>query len=775
MSAYHLHIEGQVQGVGFRPHVYRLAKEFGLNGWVSNGVDGVHIELSGPEKKIKAFVDEVLQRPPDSATILHYTLQKSDASDSDDFQIKASISQGTPNILLTPDLGLCDECKDEIMDPANRRHQYAFTTCIHCGPRYSIMKQLPYDRENTTMHPFVQCDTCSAEYHDPGDRRYYSQTNSCSACGVSLRLLDNRGSLISKNQEVILSLITAGLAYGKIICLKGIGGFLLLADATHAESIKTLRKRKQRPGKPFALLYPSMERVKEDVEVSAEEEKSLTGIQAPIVLLRLKEKIKHEICIRELAPGLSRIGVMLPYSPLLALLMEKWKKPIIATSGNMSGSPIFYEDEKAFTNLSSVADFFVTNDRDIVIPQDDSVIQFSRESQQRIFLRRSRGFAPTFIPEFPMKLNGTTLAMGGELKSSFSLANQGNLYVSQYLGDLEDFETQQSYKHTLKHMLGLLHASPEKVIIDQHPAYFASGIGKEFARLWNVPVRAVQHHLAHFSAVLAENGLEDAEEPVLGVIWDGTGWGDDRAIWGGEFFSYSRHQFVRVAHLDYFDHLLGDKISREPRLSALSLCSSIPEAKSLLRPKFTDTEWELYTRMLLQPGLMKTSSMGRLFDGLASLLGLCDKSSYEGEAAMYLETLAMKANVVPMLPRARWCMGSDLSLNAFMKTIINEIIAGTPPETIAYNIHVGLVSWIARVASTERADKIAFSGGVFQNSLLVDLIHKILSDKYELYFHKQLPPNDECIAFGQLAYDRIQRGLQGSARNEILETELITT
>lgn len=775
MPAYHIHIEGQVQGVGFRPHVYRLARKSGLKGWVSNGMDGVHIEVAGDEEAVKKFTREILHRPPENARILFHTIHQVRSLPHEDFRIAQSSADGISNLLLTPDLGLCEACRKEILDPANRRNQYAFTTCIHCGPRYSIIRSLPYDRENTTMNSFEPCAACEAEFHDPENRRHFSQTNSCPSCGISLKLLDNQGKLLSLNQEVIISLVCAGLAYGKIICVKGIGGFLLLADATDKESVRTLRKRKHRASKPFALLYPNLDRIREDAEVSKEEASYLTSIQSPIVLLRLKRNVKREICVNELSPGLDRIGVMLPYSPLLALIMEKWGKPIVATSGNLSGSPIFYEDERTFRNLSAVADFFVTNNRDIVVPQDDSVIQFTRKAKQKIFLRRSRGFAPTYVPGSPIKYEGAVLAMGGELKSSFALVNQGNLYVSQFLGDLGDFETQRSYQHTMKHMLALLHASPEKIIVDQHPGYFSSATGRQMGQQWNVPVKAVQHHIAHFSAVMAENGLEEAGEPVLGVIWDGTGWGDDRAIWGGEFFLYDNHQFARVAHLDYFDHVLGDKLSREPRLSALSLCHEIPEARAILRPKFTDTEWELYTRMLAQPGLMKTSSMGRLFDALASLLGLCDKSTYEGEAAMYLETLASEADEEPMLPRARWCLGSDLSLNAFMKTIISEILHGTPPATIAYHVHQGLVGWIAGIASREQVKKIAFSGGVFQNGLLVDLIHKILGDKYELYFHDQLSPNDECIGFGQLAYDRIQQFHTINASEKSNRRELVTT
>ncbi len=771
MASYHLHIQGQVQGVGFRPLVYRLANELHLRGWVSNGVDGVHVAITGHKRDVGVFYREILQRPPHNARILNHSLHKVPDSDDPDFRIAESSSEGKPNLLLTPDLGLCADCRTEILSPANRRHHYAFTTCIHCGPRYSIINQLPYDRENTTMDTFEQCQPCLDEYHDPNNRRYYSQTNSCLTCGIELTLLNNQGKLISRSQDVILSLTCAGLAHGKIICLKGIGGFLLLTDAMNEQAIVTLRARKCRPRKPFALLYPSVERIKKDLEVSPEEEEALKGIEAPIVLLRLKQGAKPEICLQQIAPDLNRVGVMLPYTPLLALLMEKWNGPIIATSGNVSGSPIFYEDAKAINHLSSIADFFVANNRGIVVPQDDSVIQFAKETQRKIFLRRSRGFAPTYVRHSLQTEEGTRLAMGGELKSSFTLLSQGNLFVSQYLGDLETFETQESYSHTIQHFLRLLQASPEKVIIDQHPGYFSSGLGRKLAKQWDVPVQAVQHHLAHFSAVLEENQLVRANEPVLGVIWDGTGWGDDGAIWGGEFFTYKDFQFDRVAHLDYYDHLLADKFSREPRLSALSLCKNIQEAQVLLRPKFTETEWGLYTKILSQPSRLQTSSMGRFFDGIASLLGLCNKTSYEGEAAMYLETLAGKSATISS---GYVNLAQHFTLNSFMRLIVKDILQGVSCEQVAHNVHVCLVHWIGNIAARENVKKIAFSGGVFQNGLLVDLIQKRLCNEYDLYFHKQLSPNDENIGLGQMVYDNIQESLTRLTHQEVNKHEIVT-
>jgi hydrogenase maturation protein HypF len=429
--------------------------------------------------------------------------------------------------------------------------------------------------------------------------------------------------------------------------------------------------------------------------------------------------------------------------------MQRWNKPLIATSGNISGSPIFFDDEKAFQNLSSVSDYFVINNRKIVVPQDDSVIQFTNDDN-RIVLRRSRGYAPTYLPN-PFQREETILAVGGELKSTFALLHQGNLYLSQYLGDLENFESQENYRQTIDHFLKLFEASPAQVLVDSHPSYYSTRIGNELAAEWNIPVTKVQHHVAHFSAVLAENNLLHREQKILGVIWDGTGWGEDGSIWGGEFFEYHKFKFERIAHLDYFDHLLVNKFAREPRLCALSLCVDTDHAETLLKSKFTEAEWKLYTAMLHQGNNLKTSSIGRLFDGVASLLSLCDKSSYEGEAAMYLEACAERANAEITAHRT----SGIFSLKHYIKQLAEEIIAGTPKEILAYRFHLSLVNWIEAVAIREGFSVITFSGGVFQNALLVELIQKSLGHQFDLHFHRQLSSNDECISFGQLAYNEI--------------------
>lgn len=744
MPGYRLHIEGQVQGVGFRPYVFRMANRLGLTGWVNNGNDGVHIQIGGPEDSCRIFIEEITMRPPHLARVVRQQVELTERPHLTSFSIVESNNTAEVNLLLTPDLGLCDECRNEIKNHADRRRDYAFTTCIHCGPRYSIVDALPYDRVSTSMNDFEMCPECECEYHNPENRRHYSQTNSCPHCGVALSLCDKQGFVIATSMDAILDRMEESFLDGKIIAVKGIGGYILMADATNPLAVQSLRDRKHRPTKPFALLYPSVEGVEQDTCLSSFEKKELQSIVSPIVLLTVKENNHSKLALEQISPGLSKVGVMLPYTPLFELIAARWGKPLVATSGNISGSPIFYDDDQALRNLDGIADLFLTNNRKIVHPQDDSVVQFA--GRQRIVLRRSRGLAPTYLPN-PFSNNSETIfAAGSDLKSAFAFLTKGNLYVSQFLGDLENFETQESYRHLLQHYLNLFQVQPDTVLVDAHPGYFSSHCARELAATWQANVIEVQHHQAHFCAVLAENDLFNTGDTTLGVIWDGTGWGDDAQIWGGEFFTYSDKQIRRVDHLDYVDHLLGDKTSREPRLSALSLCASIDGAEELLVKKFNSAEWKVYRNMLHHPDNLKTSSMGRLFDGVASLLGLCDKSSYEGEAALLLEACAMKAESCDSY------RSMPFSLPIYLKNLIEEIKRGVPKEQLAYRFHHTLVDWIEEVALQQNTTRIAFSGGVFQNALLNKLIVEKLGERFQLYFHRQLSSNDECIGFGQLAY-----------------------
>jgi hydrogenase maturation protein HypF len=748
MKSYHIHISGQVQGVGFRPYVYKLAEKMGVKGWISNSNDGVHIELTTDEITAIQFYQTILQSPPSQSIITHHHICEISLQEFLTFVINESITDNKPNLLFTPDIAICNECKNEVLTNDNRWYNYPFTTCLHCGPRYSIIEALPYDRINTTMAPLALCKDCERDYNNVYNRRHYSQTISCTNCAIPMHLYNSNGDEISNDNRTILSTINILLKKGNIVAVKGIGGYLLICDATNDFSITTLRKRKHRPAKPFALLYPDIDTLKLDAELNEKEIEALQDTVAPIVLCRLKANSQTKICTDLIAPNLKKIGVMLPYTPLLLLISNAFEKPVIATSGNISGSPIIYKDAEALSMLNDVADYILTYEREIVMPQDDSVMQFTGD--QKIILRRSRGLAPTYYPN-PFKTNETLLAMGGELKSAFAIINQENLYVSQFLGDQESVESQQAYTETVNHLLKTLQTKPERTLIDSHPGYFVSLLGKEKAFHENIPVHSIQHHEAHFGAVLAENNLLETHDPVLGVIWDGTGYGDDEQIWGGEFFIYEDREMHRVAHLDYFSQLLGDKMSKEPRLSALSLLKNFPQKQILIEKHFSDKEWEFYQKQIQQPGQLLTSSMGRLLDGLAAILGICELNSYEGEAAMKLEALASNYMNQSFEYYPISLTNNRLQHDVMLPYIFEDLEKKEDISLIAWKIFCSLAKAIENVSNYFDVHKIAFSGGVFQNELLTGLVIKLLSEKKELYFHQQLSPNDECIGFGQIA------------------------
>ena len=775
MHTFHIHIRGQVQGVGFRPYVFRLAEEFLLRGTVCNASDGVHIEFTTHQIIAQDFYEKLLENAPVLSKITDSSIEIIENKFFDNFKIIQSNDGQKANLLLTPDFALCNDCRNELKDPLNHRFQYPFTTCINCGPRYSIIKKLPYDRDKTTMAPFKMCPICNSEYNDVHDRRYYSQTNSCATDGVQLQQFGASLKFAPSLDDIITAINN-----GKIIAIKGIGGYLLMCDATNADAIKTLRQRKHRPTKPFALMYPNMEMLEKDVIlmnsframtlcVREVEKEALQSLEAPIVLLNLKNEVSSEIKTDLIAPQLSQIGAVLPYTPLFELITEGVGKPLIATSGNMSGSPIIFKDDQAEKYLSEIADLVVSNNREIVVPQDDSVVKFTEYYGKQIVIRRSRGYAPTYLPKPPRPQKGNLhvsspfgggggsggLALGAMLKSTFSWARQGNIYVSQYLGDLESFDTQESFEHTLNHFLSIFDDKPQHIIADKHPNYFSTQLGERLSKEWQIPLSKVQHHKAHFAAVMAENELLNTEEPVLGVIWDGTGLGDDGNIWGGEFFKYENRDYLRCYYFDYFPLILGDKMPREPRISALSLTYDVIGGDNFLSKKFSDTEGVLYRKMLTQEGVLQTSSVGRLFDGVASLLGLADKVSYEGEAAMLLEESAKQYFRGNGLNFSESYISEGSSYHRIpTKTLIQNIVfdlkKGKDRDLIAAKFHVSLVKIIKKVAHNVGCKKLAFSGGVFQNSLLVDLIIHHLDKEFELFFHHQLSPNDENISFGQL-------------------------
>lgn len=751
MAAFHIHITGLVQGVGFRPFVHKLAIQKNINGYVQNGLDGLHIYCDAIEQAIDEFYKQLIEHPPTLAIISSHQMEPVERIIEKGFFIQKSSLENEVQMLLTPDICLCDDCRREIRSATNRRYQYPFTTCVNCGPRYSITTAFPYDRENTTMHGLAQCETCSKEYTDTENNRYHSQTNSCPDCSIKMHLFDQDAEEILCDQNNYISLLVKALQEGKILAVKAVGGYLLMCDATNEKIIVTLRHRKKRPSKPFAILYADIEMLCADLAVSPSEITLLKDKSAPIVLCGLKKFPENGICTEQIAPGLHSIGAMLPASPLLQLIADKFGKPLIATSANLSGSPIIYDDEAAINWLHTIADFTLTFDRKIVAPQDDSVVQLSKRGK-KIILRRSRGLAPNYYPVKIKNLPDNTLAMGAELKASFTVARNKLLFVSQYLGDQESVESQDSYDTALKQVSDLLGFAPEHILADKHPRYHVSEKGLELSQKFAATYTSIQHHEAHFTAVMAENKLMDQQEPVLGIIWDGAGYGLDGNIWGGEIFVYDQGEIKRTAHLKYFPQLLGDKMSKEPRLSALSILKNTPLAQNLIRKHFAEKEWDYYLQLLHQPHTVSTSSMGRLIDAVACLLGLKPVCSYEGESAMLLEALAKKCHShsydyynIPLVDAV-------LDWSVLINELIHDWFQKEANEVIAWKFFYSLAKAIARISNHFFIDKIAFSGGVFQNALLVDMIIEVLQHKRELYFHIQLSPNDECISLGQMAW-----------------------
>ncbi len=751
MEAYHIHIEGIVQGVGFRPFVYKLAVKHNLTGWVNNSADGVHIHINTTQQKADIFLNKLLKNLPTLAVVTGYRMEKTGHQSLNGFEIIASESNTQPRLLLTPDVAVCEDCRKELYDKNNRRYKYPFTTCTNCGPRYSIIEKLPYDRPNTTMKSFKMCLACWKEYNNPLERRHFSQTNSCLYCSVEMQLFE-KGTV--KDQFVDLEYIVKQWQKGKIIAVKGIGGYLLTCDAYNINAVNTLRKRKKRPHKPFALMYPTTEAIEKDCFVSNDEKKELTEKHSPILLLTLKNT-DFEPVFKKINDGLNRLGVMLPYTPLYEILLHYFGKPIIATSGNITDSSIIYEDEKAIDQLSQIADLILMNNRDIVIPQDDGVEQYSKIYRQKIIMRRSRGKAPVYInPELRYPKN-TVFTAGSMLKSVFGLLNKEYVYMSQYLGNTENYESQETYEKTFAHFEKMFSPQIDTVVLDKHPGYFSTQFGKLIAKKYNAEILEVQHHKAHFYSVLGENNLLRSKEKILGIIWDGTGLGDDGNIWGGEFFIYNNKTMSRVAHLNEFDLILTDKMVKEPRISALSIGKNIPEIQELLKHKFSETEWKIYQKLLFKNNNLKSTSMGRFFDAAASIIFDYDYHRYDSQASMKFENQASQYYYenTTGLNDSYLCHTLPSNFTEFvLKHVIKDIKSGINRQKIAVRFHLTLAHYIIKTAEKFNVKKLAFSGGVFQNGLMADIIIKFLNNDFDLYFHREFSPNDEGIPFGQLMY-----------------------
>ena len=739
-------ISGQVQGVGFRPFVYGLAKQFQFQGSVCNNPDGVLIQINASEEKAQEFLSAIVNGAPEVSIIQSHSITEITFSKYDDFKIVPSEANHQINIPLTPDFAICDSCKREIRDTTNRRYGYAFTTCTNCGPRYAVTTKFPFERANTTVSEFEMCATCQVEYTNPDDRRFHSQTNSCSDCGIQLQLVKANGEQVELIQAKIVQKIVEYILHGNIIALKNTNGYLLCCDANNKYAIEQLRLKKQRPSKPFALLYPSIESINNDFVTSSSEESALLSSVAPIVILNPKAKISH-LAQENIAPGLNQMGVMLPSSALLTILMDALQIPIIATSGNIHGSPIISNETDALQKLSKVADYFLHHNLKVSFPQDDSVFRFAGENQ--ITLRRSRGLAPNYLGGIHSNKE-KVLAMGAHLKSTFTFTPNSHTYVSPYFGNLDSYDVNQGYQDSIHKYENLFGTTAKTILIDKHPQYQSSILGKEFTEKWNAELIPSKLISVNFASVLGEHNLFDSEEKILGVVWDGTGFGEDNFIWGGEFFSYHNYKMQRLTHFEYVDCIAADKMAKEPRLSLLSM---LPETeKHIAKDKFSETEWNIYNKMLANNSL-KTSSVGRLFDVVASLLLGIDTISYEGEAAMLLENQARNYQGSDYIDFLSGIEYQTIPTKIIIQNIHKAVLEGLPQEHITNSFIHTLALVIIKKARQNNYSCITCNGGVFQNAILVEKLLQMTEDtRIELKFNRILSSNDENISLGQLWY-----------------------
>jgi hydrogenase maturation protein HypF len=588
------------------------------------------------------------------------------------------------------------------------------------------------------------CTTCEDEYTNPSDRRFHSQTNTCSTCGISLKLINQKGETVETSELNLFKKIRNLLSEGAIVAIKNTSGYLLCCDAENEEVVNKLRVKKNRPKKPFAVLYPSLKQLQKDFVLNEQQLKSLTSVVRPITIFSY-QNYKGNLALNAIAPSLKQLGVMLPYTGILQLLANGLDFPIVATSGNIYGSPITSKNEDAFEKLKGVADYFLQHNLKIQQPQDDSVVKFSTKFNQQILFRRSRGLAPNYL-DCNINSNEKILAMGADLKSSIAFYPNEYLYISQYIGNLENYDVYNRFIETTNSFFNIFEQQPNVIIVDKHPNYHSSEYGKELAQKTNSTLVEVQHHKAHFSAILGEHDL--FHEKVLGVVFDGTGFGDDAAIWGGEFFNYEENWIDRISHFDYFDWLLGDKMAKEPRISLLSLASE--EMNELINKKFTSNELKTY-KTLKKSNTLKTSSVGRLFDAVASLLNIVDYNSYEGEAAILMENMVIDYKLSSCKSYLT-SIENGISSKKIIENIGIDFKNGNSKERIILNFLYTLAHLIVEIAKSKEYRHVACSGGVFQNATLVDMLLELVPKEINLYFHKNLSPNDENCSFGQLMY-----------------------
>lgn len=743
-----LKVAGVVQGVGFRPYVFRLAKELGIKGWVRNSATGVDIRAEGALGQLEQFRDRLIADRPPAALIERVEVLPEPAVGYREFEIRASNS-GEKHAGISPDIATCSQCLSELFDPSNHRYRYPFINCSHCGPRFSILNGLPYDRARTTMQSFIMCARCQAEYGDPTNRRFHAQPNACADCGPSLSLWTNKGDVIAERDAALMAAVAA-LQRGQIVAVKGVGGFHLCVDAGNDDAVSELRRRKHRPAKPLALMMPNLLAVEVHCEVTSEESVLLQSAAAPIVLLRRKANVRGVVS-DAIAPGNPYFGVMLSYAPLHHLLMAAFAAPMVATSGNLSDEPICIDEHEALLRLGAVVDLFLVHNRPIVRPLDDSVV--CTVAGREMVLRCGRGYAPLQLssnrPLSPI------LAVGGHMKNSFAIASRSTIFLSQHFGDLDSSLARQNAEQEIMRMSELRQPFPGQAACDLHPDYGST----HHARRLQLPLSMVPHHYAHVLACMAEHQIDG---PLLGVAWDGSGLGVDGTLWGGEFLTVEQERIQRVAHLRPFRLPGGDRAACEPRRSLLGVFYELFGADACNRIDavvpglFSDVERVNLNRMLsCAINAPLTSGIGRLFDAVACLLGLGAKSTFEGEAAMALE-FAVDAECqvghyeIPLISRSG-ATPPQLDWEPMIHAMRSDLLEALPASVIAAKFHHGLVESIVQVARSLAYRTVVLSGGCFQNRyLLTRAVARLRTNGVAPYWPQRVPINDGGLAVGQV-------------------------
>ena len=749
-----MRVRGVVQGVGFRPFIFRLAQQLRLSGWVRNDLEGVLIEAAGPPEVLAQFVRAIREEAPPAARVEQIeVLEQRTGGLPEGFAILESETKGSITVLISPDLTLCPDCLRELLDPANRRYRYPFINCTHCGPRYSIIQQLPYDRPHTTMRAFAMCADCAREYHDPLDRRFHAQPIACPVCGPVVHLWDAQLQTVASQHPAIVQAARL-LREGQILAIKGLGGYHLACDATHAGAVERLRTRKKRRFKPLALMASNLEALQGYVELSGPAQQLLESLERPIVLLP-----KGPVPLPEsLAPGSPDLGVMLPYTPLQHLLFAEGAPPLLVmTSANCSGEPMVYRDED-LGRLSGLADYYLVGERPIARRVDDSVMALA--DGKPIMLRRARGFAPSPVL-YSERFQQPILALGALLKNSIALCIGGQALVSQHLGDLEELEARLAFRETIQDLTQMYQMDLEQTLVvhDLHPDYPSTQYAAELPG----PKRAVQHHQAHIASVLAEH--QCWEEPVLGFAFDGAGLGLDGAVWGGEVWVGSLEQGLqRAAHLRYAPLLGGDAAAVYPAQAAVGFLQELTGWERLL-PEHTVQQGKNLLRSKLP--IPSTSSIGRLFDSVAALLGFHTRQDFEGQAAIWLENLARTAGGARVYLSAQPVAGFVLPLiqtsgllqwdyRTLLETILNCLNMNMPKEQVAWHFHAALAMGVVAAAQVLRdifaSSSVVLSGGVWQNRLLHQMALSGLREQgFKVRWNQAVSPGDGGLALGQLA------------------------